>query len=320
MREQNIHIKRNDLKQPAFKEYSEKAYSIETGTGKHGAFEFEEASFRAVQLVRCDYELSKAETIALEIENEVVELHFRLAGNSTAICDDGLQLSVNGGQHNLLFHCDGQKKIQMQQTAQTGSFLEIRAAVDAVQALFVDGNDFQKRFFEQLKEGRHYWPGYALPISVEMYAVLRQLKSCPYTGTMKSFYLEAKITELLLLQADAYQRGQPAEKALKSTEIEKLHAVKAYIDLHATAALTLAELTAATALPTKTLTRGFKQLFHCTVWEYKMDRMMELAQYLLLEEDCYVAEVSDRLGYKNPQHFTAAFKRRFGLLPSALKR
>jgi AraC-like DNA-binding protein len=29
-------------------------------------------------------------------------------------------------------------------------------------------------------------------------------------------------------------------------------------------------------------------------------------------------EISDKIGYKNPQHFSTAFKKKFGISPSAL--
>ncbi|WP_234859251.1 helix-turn-helix domain-containing protein [Aquimarina aquimarini] len=41
---------------------------------------------------------------------------------------------------------------------------------------------------------------------------------------------------------------------------------------------------------------------------------------MLIEEELTIAEISYAVGYKNPQHFTAAFKRKFGYLPSNLKK
>ena len=46
---------------------------------------------------------------------------------------------------------------------------------------------------------------------------------------------------------------------------------------------------------------------------------MERAQAMLVEEGMTVAEVSERVGYKNPQHFSTAFKRKYGYPPKALK-
>jgi AraC-like DNA-binding protein len=44
------------------------------------------------------------------------------------------------------------------------------------------------------------------------------------------------------------------------------------------------------------------------------------AHRLLLDEQMYVNEVADLVGYKHPHHFTAAFKRKFGIMPKELKK
>lgn len=46
---------------------------------------------------------------------------------------------------------------------------------------------------------------------------------------------------------------------------------------------------------------------------------MRKARFLLEEERRSVFEVAQIVGYKNPQHFSTAFKRFFGLSPGQLK-
>ncbi|MEX2568569.1 MAG: helix-turn-helix domain-containing protein [Cyclobacteriaceae bacterium] len=46
---------------------------------------------------------------------------------------------------------------------------------------------------------------------------------------------------------------------------------------------------------------------------------MHQARKRLLEERLSVYEVSEMAGYKNPQHFSTAFKKFFGFNPSRLK-
>jgi AraC-like DNA-binding protein len=47
---------------------------------------------------------------------------------------------------------------------------------------------------------------------------------------------------------------------------------------------------------------------------------MEQAKHMLLEQGKTVGEAADQAGYRNAHHFTAAFKKYFGYLPSQLKR
>ena len=67
-----------------------------------------------------------------------------------------------------------------------------------------------------------------------------------------------------------------------------------------------------------TLKKGFKELFGVSVFQYWKGLRLETAKTALLEEGLSVQEVSRKIGYKNPQHFTTAFKKQFGLTPSAL--
>jgi AraC family transcriptional activator of pyochelin receptor len=43
------------------------------------------------------------------------------------------------------------------------------------------------------------------------------------------------------------------------------------------------------------------------------------ARMLLLEEKMLVSEVAGTIGYKNANHFSTAFKRKFGITPKALR-
>ena len=68
-----------------------------------------------------------------------------------------------------------------------------------------------------------------------------------------------------------------------------------------------------------TLKKGFKELFGTTVFNFWNDAKMAEAKKMLLNGSMNVSEVSDLVGYKNPRHFSAAFKRKYGMIPSTLK-
>ena len=60
-------------------------------------------------------------------------------------------------------------------------------------------------------------------------------------------------------------------------------------------------------------------MFHTTIFAYYNGLRMERAKYLLMDSGKSISEVSDEIGYKNPQHFTVAFKKKFGLSPKNFK-
>lgn len=67
------------------------------------------------------------------------------------------------------------------------------------------------------------------------------------------------------------------------------------------------------------LTTYFKALFGITVFELLSELKMLHAKKLLEDKGLFVQDVAPIVGYKNPHHFSAAFKKRFGVSPSALK-
>lgn len=69
-----------------------------------------------------------------------------------------------------------------------------------------------------------------------------------------------------------------------------------------------------------TLKKGFKELFGTTVFGFWTDAKMNQAKLMITEQDMSISEVSDSIGYKNPRHFSAAFKRKFGVIPSQFKK
>lgn len=62
----------------------------------------------------------------------------------------------------------------------------------------------------------------------------------------------------------------------------------------------------------------FKTLFGKPVYQYFHDRQMALARELLADQHVQVKEIASKLGYESQSKFSAAFKRRHGVLPSDL--
>lgn len=102
--------------------------------------------------------------------------------------------------------------------------------------------------------------------------------------------------------------------------MECLHWIRDYIDLHYDEPCPIIDLARKAGINQMKLKNGFKELFNTTVFGYLSDVRMQEAKRLLLDEKMYVGEVADRVGYKYPHHFTAAFRKRFGVLPREVRK
>ena len=60
---------------------------------------------------------------------------------------------------------------------------------------------------------------------------------------------------------------------------------------------------------------GFKEIYGNTVFGYLLDHKLDHARVLLDTAKYQVNEVAYQIGYTNPSHFIASFKKKFGVTP-----
>lgn len=152
------------------------------------------------------------------------------------------------------------------------------------------------------------------PISSAMLQVLKQIVHCPYTGLTQALYLESKALELLALQLEQWER--PSSQ-LPADDVERLHHARELLIRNAENPPLLIELAHRVGLNDRKLKQGFRQLFGTTVFGYLQDYRMGQAKQLLEEERLTVAAIATSVGYRNPEAFSTAFRRKFSISPKA---
>ncbi|MCW5258003.1 AraC family transcriptional regulator [Verminephrobacter aporrectodeae subsp. tuberculatae] len=81
---------------------------------------------------------------------------------------------------------------------------------------------------------------------------------------------------------------------------------------------TIEQLARETGLNQLKIKRGFKILFGISVYALFQRERMERARHLMQRHN--VTETASLLGYSNLSHFSAAFRKQFGILPSTARR
>ena len=97
--------------------------------------------------------------------------------------------------------------------------------------------------------------------------------------------------------------------------MRKIKNAKDYILQHMEAPPTLKELARLMGLNEYQLKAGFKEIYGNTVFGFLLDHKLDSARVLLDSMKFQVAEVAYKIGYTNPSHFIAAFKKKFGVTP-----
>jgi AraC-like DNA-binding protein len=158
-------------------------------------------------------------------------------------------------------------------------------------------------------------------VDKDMQQVIATICNNPLGGNLRKLLIEAKMLELVALQISQFiasDKKQTDSTKLKRPDIDTFHDLRKYLDQHFAEDLSLHALSRMFGLNEFKLKKGFKDIFHSTVFDYIYECRMNHAQYLLRDQKKYVNEVSAAVGYKNPNHFSTAFKRKFGTRPSEI--
>ena len=99
------------------------------------------------------------------------------------------------------------------------------------------------------------------------------------------------------------------------SDSESIASVKAYIDSHYDEAVTIGQLAKIACMSPSKLKYCFKACLGQTVYGYLTEVRMYCAECLLADTDLCVAHIAERVGYKKPGAFAAAFRKRTGRLP-----
>ncbi len=159
-------------------------------------------------------------------------------------------------------------------------------------------------------------------ISPELGQILEEIMACPFDGHLKKTYLQSKITTLLvdlLIEANGKSKFYP-KSGLPKKDMAGLRIVERHIKANLNKTLPIAELAIVAGFNGSKLKRDFKRVYGTTIFKYITKLRMERASVLIRNEGFTIAQAAYEVGYTNPQHFTNAFKRTLGYLPSKLKK
>ena len=155
-------------------------------------------------------------------------------------------------------------------------------------------------------------------LDLHMQRTLFDLLNSPLQGSLQKLLIEAKVLELLARQLQQF--ASPGQPKPGSREKDIFFAIRDYLDQTFDKDHSLEALSRQFGINQFKLKKGFREVFQTSVFGYLFDKRMDHARHLLLDHNLQVCEVSRRVGYKNPNHFSTAFKTKYGLNPTGLRK
>ena len=132
-------------------------------------------------------------------------------------------------------------------------------------------------------------------------------------------FLESKVLECLTEYF--YQKEDVEERPLKYNFLlrDNVHDARQVMLRNYQEPPSLHELAAMVGTNECTLKKAFKEEYGITVFQCLFDYRMELAAKYLLDSQRPIADIATRLGYDYQSHFCTAFRRKYGISPTAFR-
>lgn len=153
-------------------------------------------------------------------------------------------------------------------------------------------------------------------IPSHLYVILNQIFTVNLSENVAKLYYHGKVLELLALYFSERKPDTESCPFLNDQEtVRKIKHAKEYLLKHMEKPPGLKELAKQAGLNEYQLKVGFKEIYGNTVFGYLLDHKLDHARVLLDSAKFQVNEVAYQIGYTNPSHFIASFKKKFGVTP-----
>jgi len=274
--------------------------------------------FDGIRISYSETEINDFTEIDWSGDTEMVTMHFNLQGR-ISINDtySAYAYELSGNEHNIFYGKKARGTIRFDELKMK-SFM-IQFSKDAFLKMTKNGNDSMNRFAENVVSGTSVaFSDKNGNIDLNLQQCINSVLNCNLSDTLKRMYLHSKVMEILVLQVDSLDKAvlQKALYIKKEYDKERLLFARDYLLQHLDLPPSIAELSRIAGINEYKLKRGFKETFGQTIYEYLSDVRLELAKNDLLEKHKTVTQIAFELGYSSLQHFSSAFKKKFGVSPS----
>lgn len=173
-----------------------------------------------------------------------------------------------------------------------------------------------------LDQEKHLFGSQAKHLNKGQERALQNIFDCQLHGKWSEMFIESSFAQLLHLQMKDFFDAEESNtlQGFSKRDLEVMYALKAHLMNTFLEEHSMLSLARNFGINTNKLMGQFKKLFGVSVFEFLTHLRMDYAGQLLRDKNMMVVEVAHTLGYKNPNHFSAAFKKRFGIIPSAFSK
>lgn len=248
------------------------------------------------------------------IDQSLIQFYFAVGGGARFLFNDGnYQLKLET-EKSLLFYNPLQALPLNIEVAPGARLVFLYITVEELHRLFVKGSDEIAFLNKDNIENKYYADR---PLTPMMILTLNQFFQDNVNGPAHDVFLKAKAYEILALLFNK-EEGKDVEQCpfLNDEEnVERIRLAKRIIIDKITDPPILKDLAREVGLNEYRLKEGFKNIYGKTVFQFLNDYRLDMARQLLDSGKLKVNDVAYQIGYTNPSHFIAAFRKKYGVTP-----
>lgn len=267
------------------------------------------------------YEYNRGLICFAQVDQPFAGLFFQLGGSTQAIrTGRDLDLNMRSGESNLMIIPPMNESLEVREKLHGSTFgvlltrdylldlthrfpNQLEAVVDKI----------KKKDLCQLKERN-------LRITPRMRETIQRIKQLDPHQTASSLFLEAQVLDLLAMVIT--QLDQPLHSnshSFSQADLEAIHMARDILLNRLESPPTLAELSRLVGSNEFLLKRGFREIFGTSPYAFHLQHKLGLARSYILDTQLTIAEIAYKVGYRDPAHFTKAFRKQYGTRPSDLR-
>lgn len=221
-------------------------------------------------------------------------------------------------QHNILFLPN---KVQMAfQVLPKQPFyvLDLTFTEDWLLQQFT-GADLCYKRFQNLYLSKETKEILTQPCSAEDYRTLHELEIIHHHDDEDVLYNRSRIYSLICAFFLKVFNEQPAQKTQFALRYDQVIKAKNIIMENIGSIPKIEVVAKAVNMSVSCLLRQFKQMFGKSIYDYVLEKKMDLAKKMMVEERMDVNKIAAKLGYHQPSPFIEAFTKWHGCSPGKLK-
>lgn len=266
-----------------------------------------------VYIALLDNNTAATDTILKGIDKRYIQFYFCTKGSLTFNFNNGIyKINLTEGRSFLFYYPSLDLPLSLNIHADSKVCIVV-LSIEKLYQLFAE-HGIQDNFISNINLKQFYQEKISTP---QIQLALNQIEENNMAPQFERLYLIGKMYELFTLYFSSPTMEETEQNPFISNVVQakKIKEIRNMLLENLTNPPSIKEIVQRYSISEYLLKDGFKKLYNNTVYGLILDKKLEIAKARLEEGELKVKEIAFELGYENPSHFIAAFKKKYGITP-----